>query len=316
MGGGHRLKDYRDEKGNSKHISQFDSMSLRQSKRRGTIEPPRDILRTVKQKVTVDNKTMVITEYHTKRIITIYIGSAKIYCVDITLYKDDNDICRPRGDLNNIRWDGECFLYHPFEQGTDTIMIFKLAMTYIHRTYPTVTEVTFTDMSTRQCDNGASVSLSSMKLFTEGKTWYESHLHAHMDPGSEVKYKAMMAYTIEQKKAISWNEFVDYTSNNSTILHINRIKEIYQSSKTWQEFFLYVRSQLGMSAFCICLSEDGWFDTFIQKRLDFNLMSIRYMIHPSSYDMKYILEPAKGGNAQRLSKGIQRSRHTLRKQKE
>ena len=78
-------------------------MSLRQSKTRGAIEPPHGVIRTTRQNVTVGNKTMVITEYHTKRPITIYIGSAKVYCVDITLYKDDNGICRPRGDLNNIR---------------------------------------------------------------------------------------------------------------------------------------------------------------------------------------------------------------------
>ena len=286
-------------------------MSLRASRQRGAIEPPSDVLRTVQQNVTVGNKTMVITEYHTKRPITIYIGSAKVYCVDITLYKDDDGICRPRGDLNNIRWDGECSINSPFEQGTDTIMIFKLAMTYVHRTYPTVTEIVFTDMSTRQCDNGASVSLSAMKLFTEGKTWYEHHLHARIDPRSEAQYKAMMDYVNEQKKGMSWNEFVDYTKNNPTLLGIDRIKETYESSETWQEFFLYVRDQLGMSAFCICLSKDGWFDTLIQGRLDFNLMGIRYMIDPSSYDTEYTLAPMTGGK--RRSKGVQRWRHTLRK---
>jgi hypothetical protein len=287
-------------------------MSLRASKRQGTIAPPHDVLRTVQQHVTVGNKTMVITEYHTKRPITIYIGSAKVYCVDITLYTDDDGICRPRGDLNNIRWDGECSINHPFEKGTDTLMILKLAMTYVHRTYPTVTELSFTDMSTRQCDNGGSVSLSAMKLFTEGKTWYESHLHATLDPGSEVKYNNMMDYVKEQKKGMSWNEFVDYTLNNKTLLKIDQIKETYESSETWQEFFLYVRRQLGMSAFCVCLSEDGWFDTLIQGRLGFNLMGIRYMIDPSSYDTEYTLGPMKGGKAKGRSKGVQRWRHTLR----
>jgi hypothetical protein len=288
-------------------------MSLRVSKRQGTIAPPYDVLRTVQQHVTVGNKTMVITEFHKKRPITIYIGSAKVYCVDITLYKDDDGICRPRGDLNNIRWDGACSINHPFEKGTDTIMIFKLAMTYIHRTYPTVTELSFTDMSTRQCDNGESVSLSAMKLFTEGKTWYESHLHTRIDPRSEAQYNAMMAYTTEQKKEMSWNELVDYIPRHSTILNIDRIKEVYQSSKTWQEFFLYVRSQLGMSAFCICLSKDGWFDEFILKRLNFNLMGIHYTIDPSLYDTDYTLEPMTGGKAKRRSKGVQRWRYTLRR---
>ena len=254
---------------------------------------------------------MVITEFHTEDFTTIYIGSATIYCIDITLSRDIGNTYKSQGFLTKIRWDGKCSINRPFEQGADTIMILKLAMTYVHRTYPTVTEMVFTDMSTRQCDNGGSVSLSAMKLFTDGTTWYESNLHATLDPGSEVKYNAMMDYAKEQKKNLPWETFVYDTKSNPTLLGIDRIKETYESSKTWQEFFLYVRSQLGVSKFCICLSDRGWFDNFILTRLRFSLMTIPYLIDVSVYDTEYKLAPMTGGK--RRSKGVQRWRHTLRK---
>jgi len=286
-------------------------MSSRKSKRPGTIEPPRGVLRTIQQTVTVGNKTMVITEFHTEDFTTIYIGSATIYCVDITISRDIGDTYKSRGFLTKIRWDGECSINRAFEQGADTIMIFKLAMTYVHRTYPTVTEMVFTDMSTRQCDNGGSVSLSAMKLFTEGTTWYESHLYAILDPDYQSAYDAMMKNATELKSTLPWETFVYDTKSNPTLLGIDRIKETYQSSETWQEFFLYVRSKLGVSKFCICLSENGWFDNFLQTRLRFHLMSVQYLIYPSSYDTEYTLAPMTGGK--RRSRGVQRWRHTLRK---
>ena len=121
----------------------------------------------------------------------------------------------------------------------------------------------------------------------------------------------MMDYAKEQKKNLPWETFVYDTKSNPTLLGIDRIKETYESSKTWQEFFLYVRSQLGVSKFCICLSDRGWFDNFILTRLRFSLMTIPYLIDVSVYDTEYTLAPMTGGK--KRSKGVQRWRHTLRK---
>ena len=280
----------------------------RKAKRPGTIEPPRGIIEVKQQKVTVGQKTMVITEFHTELSTTIYIGSDKIYCIDITLYKEKGGKYNPRGDLTKVRWDGECSLTDAFERGTDTIMIFRLAMKYIHTTYPDIQVIAFTDLSTKECINGASVSLSAMKLFTDGKTWYESRFNAYIDPDSTAMYTAMMERAMKQKELMSWDQFVYYTANNPTLLRIEHIKEKYESSNTWQEFFTYIRSQLDISTFCICLSEKNWFDIFVQSRLNFNLMSVKFLINISLFEIDYTIGPMSGGK----SKGTQRWRKTLR----
>jgi hypothetical protein len=227
----------------------------RKAKRPGTIEQPRGVIETRRQKVTVGRKMMILSEFHTELSTTIYIGSETIYCIDITLFKTMDGMYMPRGILNKVRWDGECSVTDAFERGTDTVMIFKLAMAYIKNTYPTVTVLAFTDVSTKECSNGASVSLSGMKLFTDGQTWYESHFDAYIDPSSAKMYTAMMSRATEVKQTISWEEFVYCTANNHTIIGIKNVKEQFEASRTWQEFFTYIRSQMDVASFCICLSE-------------------------------------------------------------
>jgi hypothetical protein len=280
----------------------------RKAKRPGTIEQPRGVIETRCQKVTVGRKMMILTEFHTELSTTIYIGSDTIYCIDITLFKAMDGTYMPRGILNKVRWDGECSVTDAFERGTDTVMIFKLAMTYIKNTYPTVTVLAFTDVSTKECSNGASVSLSGMKLFTDGQTWYESHFDAYIDPSSTKMYTAMMSRATEVKQTISWEEFVYCTANNHTIIGIKNVKEQFEASRTWQEFFTYVRSQMDVASFCICLSEKNWFDIFIQSRLQFNLMGVQFLIPVASFAMDYIIEPMSGGK-----RGIKRWGRTLRK---
>jgi len=284
----------------------------RKAKRPGTIEPPRGVINMVQQKVTVGRKTMIITEYHTELSTTIYIGSNTIYCIDITLFKGMDGTYMPRGILTKVRWDGECSLTDPFEHGTDTIMIFTLAMSYIHTMYPTVTVMAFTDLSTKQCTNGSSVSLSAMKLLTDGKTWYESRFHAYIDPASAAMYTAMMDRAMKQKTMISWEEFVYCTARNQIILGIDKIQETYESSTTWQEFFTYVRSQVDVATFCVCLSEKNWFDIFVQSRLQINLMSVQFLIDTSAFGLEYVLEPMSGGRKGKI-RGTQRWRNTLRR---
>lgn len=280
----------------------------RKAKRPGTIEQPRGVIETRRQKVTVGRKTMILTEFHTELSTTIYIGSDNIYCIDITIFKAMDGTYMPRGILTKVRWDGECSVTDAFERGTDTVMIFKLAMVYIKTTYPTVTMVAFTDLSTKECDNGASVSLSGMKLFTDGQTWYESHFNAYIDPASAAMYTAMMVRATELKQKMTWEEFVYCTANNRTIIGIENVKEQFEASHTWQEFLTYVRIKLGVTLFCICLSEKNWFDIFIQSRLQFNLMGVQFLIPIASFKMDYIIEPMSGGK-----RGIKRWGRTLRK---
>jgi hypothetical protein len=277
------------------------------------MEPPRNTIHTIQQRVTVGNKTMTITEYHTKWNITIYIGSPTIYCIDITISKDIGYTYHSRGILNNIRWDGECQFADPFEQGTDTFMMIHVIMTYLHRFYPAIKELTYTDLSSKEYEQRTVLGLCALKLFTEGPSWYETRIPMRMDPSFDDTYRIIMDRTDRQKRGMPWKEFIFCTGYHPTILGIDRIQETYESCQTWQEFFRYIRSQLDTDTLIACLSSESWFDEFILKRMQFQVRGVQFLFNPSSYDIEYTLEPMEGGKAVRPSKGVQRWRHTLRR---
>lgn len=291
-------------------------MSSRRAKRQGTIEAPRDTIKTVQKKIKVGQKTMYITEYHKKLSITIYIGSSEIYCIDMQIFRDADNNYDTIGILSKVRWDGECSLHDPFERGSDTIMIFELAMTYIKQEYSAVTAMKFTDVSTRECDNGASVSLAAMKVFTDGVTWYESRFHARIDPANAEPYKNIQQYANKVKETMTWDLFQKRAILDGLSISITDCKIIYEKSDTWQAFFKEIRDTIGASAFCIWLSKEGWFDNFVQMQLNFHLMSAHFLVDVEPFYVEYQVEsivenPTKGGSIKKIRHGTIKKNRSL-----
>jgi hypothetical protein len=268
-------------------------MSTRKAKRPGLIEQPRDVLSVTRKKIMVEsiihNKPRklytIITIFDCKQSITINIGSAHIYSIDCTLMKNAvTGICET-GTLTKARWDNECSLDEPFKKGDDSIIIIKFLLTYINDNYPMVTHLLFTDMSTKECDNGGSVNLAGMKILTDGKTWYESHFNIIMDEKFNTLYIAMKNEANAKKTAMTFETFMGYVPMNP--IPINDMKLQYETSKTWIDFFSSIRNIIGVSQYCIWLSKNGWFDQFIRVVLKVNTMSLEFMFKPEKYDITY-----------------------------
>jgi hypothetical protein len=287
-------------------------MSTRRAKRPGTIEAPRGTIKTVRDKVTVDiliknkpqRKIMYITSYETESSVTIYIGSSNIYCIDCQLLNNPTIGVYDTGILTKARWDIECSINDPFEKGVDSIIIIKLLLTYIKDKYPSVTQLLFTDMSTKECDNGSSVNLAAMKVFTDGKTWYESHFDVSIDESNKILYDNMLSYGEKKKSEMSYDEFIGYTYPGINKLKISDddLIHAYNTSNTWQEFFLYIRNTIGISNFCIWLSVNNWFDRFVFAVLKFNTMSLQFIFNPKKYDIEYTIIRNGGGKHVTLKK--------------
>jgi hypothetical protein len=289
-------------------------MSTRRAKRQGIIEPPRGVIRTIREKIIIKTliktklrtKTMIITTFECNTSITINIGNREIYCIDCTLLKNTNTGIYDTGTLTKARWDIDCSIGDPFEKGDDSIMIIKLLLTYIKDKYPSVKQLLFTDMSTKTCDDGSSVNLAAMKIFTDGKTWYESHFDVIMDENYKELYNSMKKTATEKKETITFNTFTGYLNINNipNQISINTMKTEYENSKTWQEFFSYIRNKLGISQYCIWLSNNGWFDNFTRIVLKFNTMSLEFIFEPKQYDISYTVINNIGGNYRTTKKNI------------
>jgi hypothetical protein len=212
-------------------------MSTRKAKRPGTIEPPRGVINVTREKVVVEStiknkprrKTFIITTYDCENSITIYIGDYDVYCIDVQLIKNTTRNTIEYGFLTKARWDISCSMNEPFEKGEDTIMIIKLMLTYIHNKYPQVKYVSFTDMSTKECDDGSSVNLAAMKLLTDGKTWYEAHFNAVIDPRFKDAYSNMKTYADKCKTDIAFDKFLYYININNLPISKEELQNSYES---------------------------------------------------------------------------------------
>lgn len=284
-------------------------MSLR-AKRQGTIEPPREAITATQERVTVGNRTMYITTFTSKFSVSMYIGSKTIYCIDIHLYKSSDDQFEPIGELNKIRWDNQCSIDDSFEHGTDTMMILELAMTLIHKRYPNITHIRFTDMSSRKCDNGTDVDLAAMKYFTDGRTWYEDRFHAVIDPRSETTYEKMIRDANAIKSTMTWQMFTSYAPLDTLKMNHEHVEKVYEASDTWQEFFSAIRDEIGKGPFCVWLSQKNWFDNFVRGKLRFHLMSVAFLLDVSRFHIDFQLESNHAGG---FRSGIQRWTTTRRK---
>jgi hypothetical protein len=280
-------------------------MSTRRVKRQGLIEPPRDIISTKREKITFEGtikekytkKTMIITTYETINTIIIYIGSSDIYCIDVQLLKDNVTNTIDIGTLRKARWDSICSLDEPFKNGIDTIIMIKALILYINDNYSNIKYLLFNDMSTRVCDDGNSVSLAAMKFLTDGKTWYEDHFDISIDEYNSKLYKHIKDNINDIKTQLSFDKFSMYSNIKYLNISDEILREEYNNSHTWQEFFSFIRDKIGISKLCIWLSKNNWLDIFIFTILKMNISSIQFMLDIKKYDnISYKIVNTTGGN--------------------
>lgn len=150
-----------------------------------------------------------------------------------------------------MRWDTTYSLDSPFEKGIDTILLLKFMLKLNRDRYPYITSIQFTDMSTKECDNKGSVSLAGMKVFTDGKTWYESHMDVSMDQGHTQLYELMKENANRKKQEIPWESFKQFSYVHQLPIPLEEIEVLYNECKTWPPFFSSMCDRLGMSQFCI-----------------------------------------------------------------
>ena len=246
---------------------------------------------------------MILTVFEELNSLTFYLGGYKVYCVDAQIVKLTPTVFLDEGYLSKVRYDTQCSTLRVenekeaiFEKGKDTSMILRLMMTYIKNTYPQVKTLTFTDLSTKKCDNGASISLSAMKLFIDGRSWYEDHFGAKIIPKMEQVYRSIIDDANEKKRQLKWSDFYEYFIINTTPpMETKKIESFYNESQTWQEFFKKIRDDIGVSALCIWFSQNYWFEKAFLKYVKFNLLNFSFLLTIADFSQEYTIEPFTGG---------------------
>ncbi len=277
--------------------SYISKMSSRRPKAQGLIEYPKES-HTIK-KFTIETgqtedktyKKMILTLFETENSILLYLGGHSIYCVNAQVEKSKHGFFE-EGNLIKVRYDTECAVDSKFEEGKDTVLIVKLINTFIKNTYPDVKNLAFTDISTRDCDNTAKVSLVGMKLFTDGKTWYESRFNASLYPGFELVHKTLMDRADSLKANTSWGAFFDLLVPETDLpLTKEELEEIYTTSNTFQEFFRIIRDIIGISNLCIWFSVNSWFESKFLKFVKFEPFLLKFLMTVNEINEEYRITP-------------------------
>ena len=248
-------------------------------------------------KIRIGTKSLLMTSHETSDSITLYVGGHDLYCLNVNIIKTTSPMARvidpAIANLQKIEYNQQCSLEGNFKRGLDTNMILKFIITYIKTSYPHVTGLSFNDASYRSCDNGAQVSLAMMSYITTGKTWYQNNFGAFLDSKSDIIFQKVETEFQQKKSVVTWEilkGMIDIP------IEEDAMKEMYESAKTWQEFFGTLKDLLGVSEFCIFIAP--WFDTFIKNYMRFNMMGLLYIIPVEDYGIVYtVSEYQRGGKA-------------------
>jgi hypothetical protein len=245
---------------------------------------PEDTTETL-YKITFRGKNFKLSAYESDEGIRFFLGGhSNIYCLEGFIYKNEEKIRENNdvsiGTLVQVYYDQACSLEGNFTKGIDTKKLIHIFLSIIKNNYPHVSRIQLIDASTKACDNGSEVSLSNMLYVRKGQTWYESHFSAFMDPSYTKRFDDAVVRFNKSKINMSWKVFKGYIQG-SLMLSETSMKNQYEQSKTWQEFFNWIATKLGDSKFCEFVSP--WLNNFMFLKMGFNFSMASYYIPLITY---------------------------------
>jgi hypothetical protein len=246
----------------------------------GDIIPPNTYTSLKEQILETHGKQIKLTLYEGTESDSIFLGGHTKFCIDGLVQKSDSEFAKRGGDVSNaflshIYYDVNCSLDGKFRRSLDTNTIMLLFLSYVKNNYAHIKSVSFTDTSTKQCDNNQYVELAEMSYVRTGQTWYQKHFHAYLDSFDKAKLERCEEKFQEAKKKMSWDEF---KRNISGPLPLDEaaMMTLFTKAGTWQEFFEPLANIISIPKFCEFVSP--WLHRFLQIHLTFNFSSAQFMI--------------------------------------
>ena len=263
----------------------------------------------------IDNHTIIQTIYESKSHIDIYLGGVKRWCIYCTIHKENNKI-KEEGFLVKIRYDMLCSVEEKIQSGGDIKKLLQLLIQYIYDTYPDVKYLSFSDLSTRRCNNESNINLAVMTYLYLEKTWYEKNFDATIAQHSKGVLDDIIIKLNKSKIRSPWSVVKDMIYNYKELPFTEQeLEELYNDvsySKTngvtitsWKDFFEPIFNKIGISQFCIFVSP--WLDNFIIQYFN-NLMGLTYQMPIKETTLKYTKSEFTGGRYKSFFKGARKNK--------
>lgn len=245
-------------------------------------------------------KTIVkVGKYKFQIIDTILFARGEIYgrnikigginyadCINVSIcYNDDQPVSAYIPDYHE-----ECSIDVPLDRGSGSIIMIKAVLDYIHKNLPTITEVSFEDMSNIECANEAEpIPLSYFSIAFNGETWYEKNFNARQkDLNKHSMYRAKindLLYSEKTKQELSFMTFIKHAQ--PPVVIIDELEKHYTNTSTLGDFF----NSIPKTDRCRLVRD--WIETFMNYHLS-DVFDNKNWIIELSNEIKY-----NGGNSRR-----------------
>jgi hypothetical protein len=94
------------------------------------------------------------------------IAQGKTSCVDVSVdLRDENNIVAV---IPNVEYNPECSIGVPLERGVGSVLMCKTLFDYVHKQFPTLTELNFADKSKIECANEDEIKNNNSKNMKPG----------------------------------------------------------------------------------------------------------------------------------------------------
>lgn len=202
------------------------------------------------------------------------------------LYRDNQPIS---AKITTIDYEPECALNMNLEKGGRTAIMLKTLLCHVYREIPSISVFDFDDMSNIDCiekdmskdpprKSTKPLSLAYLYMANYSQTWYEKHFDARMANNSMyANYRNEIGFLTDPSKKVDFTFFTDICKMNATPTRVSAyikaelskeinnqidvLKPLYESSKTYQEFFHKIPIQNR------CKILFPWLDTFMNHYL-------------------------------------------------
>jgi hypothetical protein len=149
--------------------------------------------------------------------------------------------------LPHLMYEPECTIDAFLQRGEGSVLLIKTLLNHAYEKIKEVHIFNFEDMSSIDClEKNLSkppprkqirpLNLAYLSIAYNGMTWYEKYFNAKMcDKIKYAKYKERLSFLTEENKKESFKRFLEIAQ--PPIEQIDILNPLYESSKTYREFF-------------------------------------------------------------------------------
>jgi hypothetical protein len=155
-----------------------------------------------------------------------------------------------------------CAENRPLLGGDGTIEMILTSMSLVKQVCPFIKEFDLNDASSKQCDNGSSISLPYFYLTNHHKTWYEAKFNARLKPDTLMESYQQSLRSLLESPLEPFDIFqARFLSRVSQVLK-DAIRQSYEKADTVDTFFKQLYEQHGTKMVCMLLQ--GWIDEYMR----------------------------------------------------